>query len=231
MEILRLRHGEMFVDYGTSTTKVSAGELLILPPKTPHRGRAGDAQLEYDVLMFDVRNFYNNTEICQSLLPAVFDGRAKFKAISSDSETIRCFDALCCEGEKSSLAITAEVYQLLDLFFRNNLLDLTAQAKDATTREIISYMEENFAQELSTASLCREFGYSAAHLCRKFKRATGLAPMTYLQIYRLECASKMLKPGSNISRVAAECGFSDANYFTRCFKAHFGVPPSLYKKE
>ena len=29
--------------------------------------------------------------------------------------------------------------------------------------------------------------------------------------------------------VAMACGFPDPNYFTRCFKKHFGVPPTRYE--
>ena len=31
------------------------------------------------------------------------------------------------------------------------------------------------------------------------------------------------------TRFSFSCGFSDANYFTRCFKAHFKHPPTYYK--
>ena len=81
--------------------------------------------------------------------------------------------------------------------------------------------------------LCKEFGYPAAHLVyRKFKKATGLTPMMYLKIYRLELARRKIKNQEiSIGNIAAECGFSDANYFIKCFKAHFGVAPSHYKTE
>ncbi len=40
----------------------------------------------------------------------------------------------------------------------------------------------------------------------------------------------MIKKGEgNIGDIATRCGFDDANYFARCFKAHFGVPPTFYK--
>jgi len=55
--------------------------------------------------------------------------------------------------------------------------------------------------------------------------------MTYLKIFRLEKAKEIIKNSDlSISQVAAECGCSDANYFTRCFRAHFGAPPSRYRK-
>lgn len=56
--------------------------------------------------------------------------------------------------------------------------------------------------------------------------------MMYLKLYRLEVARKRIKSQeTSIGNIAAECGFSDANYFTRCFKAHFGIAPSRYRSE
>ncbi len=84
--------------------------------------------------------------------------------------------------------------------------------------------------ELTISAMSDKFGYSSEHFCRKFKEATGITPMTYLKIYRLEQALKKIKHSEcSIGEIAAQCGFNDANYFTRCFKAHYGAPPRLYR--
>ena len=102
---------------------------------------------------------------------------------------------------------------------------------DSGILEIVKYMEESFAQELTTELLAERSGYSSAHFCRKFKETTWLTPMNYLRIYRLEEAARRLRQGdASVSDVALACGFPDSNYFTRCFKKHFGVPPTKYEK-
>ena len=232
IELLRIKRGKLLVECGTDSLVLSAGELMIIPPQTLHRGYAGDEMAEYDVIMFDIRFFYNETEICQKLLPPIFDGRAVFKRIIHDEETIACFDSICGDSSSGDLYTTAKIYQLIGLFYQNSLLEFRTQPKNASVKKIVDYLEENYAQELNAASLCEKFGYTEAHLCRKFKQATGLSPMVYLKIYRLEMASRKQKNReTSISDLAADCGFSDANYFTRCFKAHFGVPPTRYNAE
>ncbi len=232
MEILRIQSGRLYVEYESRTIAVSAGEIIIISPKTLHRGYTLDESAEYDVLMFDVRSFYNETEICKNLLPPIFDGRAIFKSTTADKETVTCFDAI--HGEETDLPFRKmwKVYELIALFYQKHLVELRTQPKNASVQKIVDYLEKNFSQEINTPMLCEIFGYSAAHLCRKFKAATGLTPMTYLKIYRLERACKKIRTReSEISEIAAECGFSDANYFTRCFKAHFGVAPSRFGGE
>ena len=230
VEIIRLHEGEMYAGYGNYLTKLHAGEMMIFPPKMPHQGYTGDSNVDYDVMMFDVRSFYNDTEICKTYLPAIFDGRATFKNVMTDSDTIECFDKIFQKAKDNSLEITAEIYRLFYLLFEKNLVELRDEiSRDNAIMEMIKYMEQNFQQELTTASIAAHFGYSSAHFGRKFKRATGLTPMNYLKIFRVEEAYKMLKhEGGSIKEIAERCGFDDSNYFTRCFKSHFGVPPKKY---
>ena len=55
--------------------------------------------------------------------------------------------------------------------------------------------------------------------------------MNYIQILRLESAKEKIKEGIlKISEISALCGFSDASYFTRCFKKRYGMTPAEYAK-
>ena len=232
MEILRVRQGEIFVGYDTNISKVCADQVMIIPPHAPHKGFAGDHALSYDVLMFDIRSFYNDSEVSQKYLPAIYDGRAKFQSVSDEAELVECLDNIrdTATDTPDSLEINSHIYKLLHLLFRHCLTEFKTEANtDNTSREFVEYIENNFAQDLTTEALSTHFGYTAAHFCRKFKEATGLTPMNYLRIYRVEEAYKLIKKGNrNVSDIALSCGFPDPNYFTRCFKAHFGVPPTHF---
>lgn len=49
--------------------------------------------------------------------------------------------------------------------------------------------------------------------------------------FRLNMAAKMLREGNdNISEVAYKVGFNSPSYFTRAFKAQFGVLPKDISK-
>ena len=232
LELIRLHSGTMQVGYGENTAILSPGQLYIVPPKTPHMAKLLSEQVSYDVLMFDVRRFYNETQTAQNLLPGIFDGRAKFQMVSREPQLIEAFDALyaCCEED--SLRTLSLAYSLLHLLLEEALVEYTETAADAVIAEVLEYLRTHYHEDLSTQGLAQRFGYSEAHFCRKFKEATWLTPMNYLRIIRLEEAARQLKQGSiSVSQVALGCGFPDPNYFTRCFKSHFGVPPPRYEKE
>lgn len=230
MELIRLHSGSMQVGYGENTAKLLPGQIYIVPPKTPHAVQLTSDGVEYDVLMFDVRRFYNETESCMQSLPAVFDGRAVFEMTTGHLEAVACFDALYAVCEEDSLEAVALVYRLLHLLLRHALVALSDAPKgDATVRDALEYIWENFAQEITSEQLAARYGYSVAHFCRKFKDTTWLSPMNYLRVYRLEEAARRLqRQQGSVSDIALQCGFPDPNYFTRCFKAHFGVPPTKY---
>lgn len=231
IEFLRIKSGKIYVEQGTDLTMASAGNLILIPPKTLHKGYTLDENVEYDVLMFDLRDFYNETEICKKLLPSIFDGYTVFNTVTSNPEIILCIDSICDIADQGMLEIVSKIYMLINLFLKNELLELQICQKNIVVKRITDYIEKNASHEIDTNLLCREFGYTAAHLCRIFKQTTGIPPMLYLKLYRLELARNKIKNSdASISDIAAECGFSDANYFTRCFKAHFGIPPVKYRK-
>ena len=232
MELLRIKEGTLLVEDGINTISASKNEIIIIPPKMLHKGHTGEQAVEYDVLMFDLRFFYNETTICQAYLPAIFDGKAVFKPTTDNTETIACFDRIFQDGVQGSLKTIANVYRMLDLLYQHCLVEFHKQPKNASVKNIMDYIEMNYMSNVTIDGLCREFGYTPEHLCRKFKKNTGLTPMMYLKIFRLETARKKLKTQEDsIGNIAAECGFLDTNYFTRCFKAHFGLAPSRYRAE
>lgn len=65
---------------------------------------------------------------------------------------------------------------------------------------------------------------------RKVKGVTGYAPMEYLRVMRMKKAAELLlSSGDTVAEVAYEVGFNDPLYFSKCFKAQFGVSPSAYQ--
>lgn len=228
MEFLVMKKGEMTIEYNDKILSLSEGETAIIPPHTVHKGYTTSSPAIYDAVMFDLRFFYNETPVCREILPLFFDGKVTFNAITSNKKIYNCLCEIC-QSEKP-LQTVSLIYLLLFLVYENEVIDAKPYVYSGI-KNITNYIEENFCEPLSTASLSAVFNYSPEHFCRKFKEGTGITPMNYLKIYRLERAYKMLEDGNkNISSVAAKCGFDDANYFTRCFKKHFGAPPKNYIK-
>ncbi len=231
MEIIKLNSGTLEIDISEEPILLNPNELYIIPPKTPHTAIAkSDAQ--YDVIMFDVRSFYNGTQLSSDFLEPIFNGNTKFDIKTDSAEIISCCNNLISINQNDGLLTMSLIYRLIGLLFQNCLLDSCSGAKAETViTDAIKYMEENYAEKITTKTLAEKYGYSSEHFCRKFKTETWLSPMEYLKTYRLETSTKLLKSKKyTVTEVAMHCGFNDANYFTRCFREHFGISPLKYAK-
>ncbi len=67
-----------------------------------------------------------------------------------------------------------------------------------------------------------------------FSKGSNHAKMTsYIQQLRLEYAAKLLveHPEKSIVQIANECGFSSNTYFSNCFRLHFSISPSDFRRD
>lgn len=86
---------------------------------------------------------------------------------------------------------------------------------------------EHGPHTLGVEELARRVHASPYHLCRVFKRETGLTIGTYSMRLRLRSAAERLTwSQSPITQVAHRFGFSSHAHFTAAWSAEFGSPPS-----
>jgi AraC-like DNA-binding protein len=128
---------------------------------------------------------------------------------------------------------------------RSVLLRLTRSCVEANIRNPSSRLQTDanrvfhfvdkrlFDPGLSTATIAKHLSLARRTVQHVFARA-GTTPTAYILDQRLTAAANILRGGQgfgSIRTLARDLGFSDASYFTRCFKARFGLSPLRYKKE
>ncbi len=87
---------------------------------------------------------------------------------------------------------------------------------------------EDYTIELLASDIC----LSRTQLFRKCKALTGRSPVELLRNTRMDAARQLLAEGKgNVAEVASLVGFTDASYFTRCYKAYFGTTPHEMNKQ
>lgn len=93
----------------------------------------------------------------------------------------------------------------------------------------MAYIHANYAEQISRSDLAAHVGLSERHLNRCFHQEVGMAPITYLNRYRVKRAKALLDAGDKgITKIAVEVGFSSSSYFTRVFREEVGVSPRAY---
>ena len=103
------------------------------------------------------------------------------------------------------------------------------------TREIynvINYFDNHYTENININELVKnKLNVSHSWFIRKFKTATEMTPIEYINNLRIENAKALLENSTyNITEIANRVGFNDALYFSRYFKKKTGISPLKYRK-
>jgi transcriptional regulator GlxA family with amidase domain len=90
---------------------------------------------------------------------------------------------------------------------RSHLSEAAHRAQD--------HIEERFARPLALAEIASTCGVSERTLTRRFTEATGLTPLRYQQLLRLERAEHLIGHGATVEAAARTVGFQDARMLRR----------------
>ena len=86
--------------------------------------------------------------------------------------------------------------------------------------------------EFSVQCLADKLNMSQDQLYRKIRVLTGLSAIHFIRLIRLKQAARLLADKRYaVNEIVYMVGFNNPSYFTRCFKAEFGVLPSEYTPE
>lgn len=86
--------------------------------------------------------------------------------------------------------------------------------------------------DFSLNALMREMEMGRSMFFLQFRLVFGTSPMDYIRVCRLQKGAYLLKNSlMPISEVAFSVGFSSPAYFTKCFTAQYGVPPSTFQSQ
>lgn len=103
-------------------------------------------------------------------------------------------------------------------------------ADERLLRNVTRLIEDDISNpDFSVSMLSEKSGIGEKQLYRKIKMLTDLSTSEYIRSIRLRKAGVLLAGGGfTVSEVMYMVGFSNASYFTRCFKKEFGCTPVEY---
>ena len=110
--------------------------------------------------------------------------------------------------------------------------DFLSPELSASDAEFLRTLRRTLEQQISNEflgieELAQMLNISRMQLHRKLKALSQQSATEYLRIYRLERAMSLLKnKEGNVKQVSKMVGFGNEKYFSKAFKAHFGISPS-----
>ena len=108
--------------------------------------------------------------------------------------------------------------------------DTVPEEEDEIT-QVIRYMEEHFSDpEMSITALADSLELSTTRFSLSFKEKTGMSPLEYLTLLRVEHAKEQLElTDLTIRDIGVSVGYYDSGSFIRRFKQVTGETPLQYR--
>ena len=245
-EFLYVDRGSVVVTAGADSYFLKAGELAFHCPNEFHAFHAvGEAdivvvsfvcessamhRLEKKVLLLHTRE----KEHLKLLIHEAQQVYRHFENIAPRINMEKREDAPCCD----QLIKTYLEQLFIHICRRDDNLEFSQRAVSGNSayglvfaQRIRDYLQENYTQKITLATLAAEMGVSTSQIKRTFREQIGKSMVNYITHLRISQAKRMIREGKyNFTQIAEAVGYDSIYYFSSLFKKHTGKTLSEYAR-
>ncbi len=129
--------------------------------------------------------------------------------------------------------LIGHLYLFLDYLTRsavNMSVPRGSKLRDFYIKEAISYIEENFQNEISVEDIAKTCGLNRSYFGKIFKDVMGKSPQEFLLSYRMIKATELLKLSQlSIGDISNAVGYPNQLHFSRAFKKIYTLSPREWR--
>ena len=236
--------GDVGLEIKEKSIRLKPGDLIVVPPQTPHHTVIDDSEVPYRRIVFWVSEPFfeqlKNESPVYAWLPEMVTQHSRY-VFHPDRTAFQGLQSLVFsiidESEGSRFAretmLQAMIRQLLLSTCRCVYETETVPAeKEAASlfRRLVTYVEAHLDEEISLDSLAGAFYLSKYYLSHLFKEISGLSVYQYITRRRLEACRTRIIAGEDITATSQMYGFSDYSSFYRAFTKEYGMSPKKYRE-
>ena len=233
-EIIFILDGKGYVQYGSEVIPVQTSDIIVVNSESIHRVYS-DTGISFCFMIID-DSFCreNGIDVSTSYFARIIRDESTLALCGVAADRVLEYrqsgaisDAI--KAKAAMLELFADLYER----HRDNRPHLASvkRSSEAYVKKVISYLSENYTQEVSLPELAKMCGITKYHLAREFKICTGHTVFQYLNEIRCRKAEYCLAKGMSVAETAYECGFESISYFSRTFKRIKGFSPSKSNSE
>ena len=248
-----ITEGKMLYKINDSAFEVKEGDIVFVNCGALHSGEklpGSSADCHYTAVTFDPRLVYgfDASQIYQKYVASISDNFSCYgltvtekKTDTWENEFSELTHSLISIGEKREPGYELSVVSLLSSIWRlfylhsgvKKAADNHLNAKNyGRIRDIISFIEQNYQEDISLEDIAKSVGFSRSECSRTFKAGMNVALFTFLQEFRIKKSlSYLTDTDTSISEVAGLVGIPDSNYFSKVFSRVMGMSPRDYRKQ
>jgi AraC-like DNA-binding protein len=224
----------MYVETGQGYLEVfdrrypaSAGDLILLDCRTPHR--------YYTTTGWEMYWFHFHGNMSDRLYDMIVSHKGNVLSARGQPDVRGCMvtivDRVLQERFLDEAALSALIHTLLA-----KLLPLPSSGSvgghlSRAVADGISLIQARYTQPLRLASIASAVGLSPYHFARLFKAQTRFAPHEFLIVTRIDRAKILLKLSLlSVKEIGFGCGFRSEVSFVTTFKRKTGFTPTEFRK-
>lgn len=140
------------------------------------------------------------------------------------------------EGSTTDFLVTSYFMQFFTLLLKSQDKNIYSETEtpdtlDTKITDIVSYIHQNYANDLSLDFLANTFFISPHYLSKQFKQITHFNLVDYIQQTRVKRAQELLlNTNLKITVISEKCGFGSISQFNRVFHDITQLSPSQFRK-
>lgn len=228
------------------SSKLSAGDMFIIPPGVVHRIEDDEGISFYSLSFMPeiieemshtasfAANFLHRIEKETCIRPKITLPPKEVLRIETLVEQI--YDEFQNKALAGGEIVKMYTALLISLFARiyydlsNELPIPQSKDKNHLMLYCIDYIKLNYFKSLSIEDMLRLSALSRSDFCVRFREITGYSFLQYLNICRIKKACEHIKNGEKITSIYSFCGYDDFSTFYRNFVKVTGVSPAQYRE-
>ena len=127
---------------------------------------------------------------------------------------------------RSKISAMALLYELLACLSRQQM----TPTDDPRIAEAVQYIFRHYAENITVQELAKRAYLNNNYFSKLFTSQVGITPQQLILRTRIEKAKELLQyTDLTVGEIAATVGFADALYFSRVFRRHTGMSPSVFR--
>ncbi|PKQ18696.1 MAG: AraC family transcriptional regulator [Actinobacteria bacterium HGW-Actinobacteria-8] len=211
------------------TYRVRAGQVLFVPPDTPHSYGADQDDpwtlWWLHVAGRDLGEFLRGAGMTSAT--PVRDVTDFYRIVGLIEEVVRSMEA---DAVRSNLiAASGAAWHLMAILSADKA---GAGTRDSVIERARDYLRDHISERVQVADLAALAAMSPSHFAALFRQQTGIPVLRYQTQVRMSRARALLDTTDrSVASIAAEVGYADPFYFSRQFRRVHGVAPLRYRAQ
>ena len=247
LEFIIVTKGSATIQVDTTYFEVYEGQVVFVASGYIHAGHIFDGQdYSFSAIVFNhhfIRSCINDS-VQLKYIDRLF---ATFSALHIKGEQpwenqvisklYEILSLFCNKEFAYEIGIKANLYCSIFEILKNNQNSFSAQKflsteKTQNLKIVLDYIRLNYQKKITNQQLSSDVGLNESYFCHFFKQMMHTTPVEYINHFRINMASELLKnTDAKVLDIALECGFENFSYFINIFKKYMYCTPSEYRKK